>query len=149
PNVARGPYTVHVVNDTTWLAAELAADLPDPWHPIRVLESSGRERLLPRPPPGYGNVAPMQFSTDGQRLAVVRAWHGHSVGICDVSTGRQIAHLTWDGSNLNDLTFSADGRRLAVASDSPVVSVWDTDTGRRVAELRTPTARVMAVAFHP
>src|SRR5262249_39723968 len=45
--------------------------------------------------------------------------------------------------------FSADGRRLAVAADAPVVSVWDTDTGRVVVELRTPRPRVMAVAFHP
>src|SRR5262249_22575191 len=34
-------------------------------------------------------------------------------------------------------------------ADSPVVSVWDTDTCRVVAELRTHRSRVMGVAFHP
>ena len=47
------------------------------------------------------------------------------------------------------MAFSEDGRRLAVAADRPVVSVWDADTGRVVVEPRTHMARVMAVAFHP
>ena len=57
------------------------------------------------------------------------------------------------------MAFSEDGRRLAMAADDgrgpavtadwPTVSVWDTDTGRIVTELRTPMTRVLAIAFHP
>jgi WD40 repeat protein len=91
----------------------------------------------------------MRFSPDGRRLAVVRLAAGHSISLCDVSACRETAHLAWDGSNFNSMAFSEDGRRVAVAADSPVVWVLDTDTGRVVVQLRTDRLRVMGVAFHP
>ena len=72
------------------------------------------------------------------------------MSICDVSACRETVSVARDRAESNARAFiSADGRRLAVAADSPVVSVWDPDTGQVVAELRTHRARVMAVAFHP
>jgi WD40 repeat protein len=71
---------------------------------------------------------------------------------------RETAYLTREGSNFNAMVFSDDGRQLAVAADArwrpatgdwPEVTVWDTDTGRVVVELRTPRTRVLGVAFHP
>jgi WD40 repeat protein/predicted Ser/Thr protein kinase len=140
--VPRGAYAFHPVDDTTWLAAEI---VDQPGGVIRILESTGRERLL-RLPPGRHSVNPMRFSPDGKRLAALQA--DRSISVCDVSACRETAYLARDGSNFNDMAFSEDGRRLAVAADSPAVSVWDIDTGR-VVELRTHMARVMAVAFHP
>src|SRR5262249_1502227 len=50
----------HFADDTTWLLAEI----PDqPEKVIRILESTGRERLL-RLPPGHRAGYPMQFSPD-------------------------------------------------------------------------------------
>src|SRR5262249_19795262 len=99
----------------------------------------------------------LQFSPDGTRLAVRQG--NHSVSVCDVSACRQTAHCARDGSHFNAMAFSDDGRRLAVAADGgrggaaaagwPTVSVWDTDAGRIVVELRTPMTRVLGVAFHP
>jgi hypothetical protein len=43
---------------------------------------------------------------------------------------------------LNAVAFSADGRRLAVAAETPVVSVWDAKAGRVV----TGTGVVVAPA---
>jgi WD40 repeat protein/predicted Ser/Thr protein kinase len=142
-NAPRGPKVVHFVDDTTWLAAEV---LDPPAGVIRIWESTGRDRLV-RLPPGR-SAAVLHFSPDGKRVAVLQGdrW---TISICDVSTGRETAHLAWDASNFNVMTFSEDGRRLAVVADSPVVSVWDTDTGRVVAKLRTHRARVRGVAFHP
>jgi WD40 repeat protein/predicted Ser/Thr protein kinase len=141
--VPGGWFAIHDADDTTRLAAEV---VDPPEGVIRVLEPTGRQRLL-RLPPGHHGARIVHFSPDGKRLAVLQV--NASISICDVSACRQTAHLACEGSNFNAMAFSADGRRLAVATDLPVVSVWDTDTGRVVAELRTPSARVLAVAFHP
>jgi WD40 repeat protein/predicted Ser/Thr protein kinase len=144
-NAPRRPHVVHFVDDTTWLAAEV---LDPPAGVIRICESTGRDRLL-RLPPGRSAGLMLHFSPDGKRLAVLQG-DGSTISICDVSTGRETTHPTWGGAgNFNGMAFSEDGRRVAVAADSPVVSVWDTDTGRVVARLRTHRARVMGVAFHP
>jgi WD40 repeat protein len=133
----------HCADGTTWLAAEVLDPLGGV---IRLLESSGRERLI-RLPPGHHGAYGLDFSPGGERLAVLQG--NASFSICDMSACRETARLARDGSPVNATAFSEDGRRLAMAADAPVVSVWDTDTGRVVAELRTHGARVMAVAFHP
>src|SRR5262249_1006488 len=140
--VPRGPHAVHFVDDTTWLAAEI---VDQPGGVIRLLESTGRERLL-RLPPGHHGLG-LQFSPDGKRLAVLL--EGWAISICDVSACRETAYLGPSRSFFNAMAFSEDGRRLAVADDTPVVSVWDTDTGRVVVELHTQMTRSRAVPFHP
>jgi eukaryotic-like serine/threonine-protein kinase len=144
---------VHFRDDGTWLAAETQDRLGGV---IRLRESAGRERLL-RLPPGRQCQIPLQFSTDGKRLAVRLS--PQSVNVCDVSTGRETAYCARDGGSLNAVAFSDDGRLLAVSTDDfrgasaapdwPSVTVWDADTGRIVLELRTPMTRVRGVAFHP
>jgi WD40 repeat protein/predicted Ser/Thr protein kinase len=134
-------FSMYCADDLTWLIAEQAGQ-----GIVRLLDSTGRERLL-RLPPGHQSGDGLQFSPDGQRLAVLRT--GVSISICDVSACRETAYLVRNGSVFNALAFSEDGRRLAVAADSPVVSVWDTDTGRVVVDLRTHSNKVTAVAFHP
>jgi WD40 repeat protein len=142
-SIPRGAHVIHFVDDTTWLAAEVldgAAGL------IRIWESNGRDRLLRLPPGRSAGV--LGFSPDGKRLAVLH--HDRAtISVYDLSTSRETAHLTWDASNYNGMTFSPDGLRLAVAANSPVVFVWDTDTGQVVAKLQTTKARVLAIAFHP
>src|SRR5262245_10632998 len=116
---------IHSADDATWLVAEI---VDRPGGVIRLLESTGRERLL-RLPPGHSAIG-LQFSSDGKRLAVLQ--EDRSISICDVSACRETAYLPRDRSDYHAMAFSDDGRRLAVAADSPVVSVWDLDTGRAV-----------------
>src|SRR5262249_46754048 len=115
---------IHFADDTTWLAAEI---VDTPGGVVRLLESTGRERLL-RLPPGHHGAINLHLSPDGKRLAVLQS--DRSISICDVSGGRQTAHLAPYGRDFNGMAFSADDRRVAVAADLPTVSVWDTDTGR-------------------
>jgi hypothetical protein len=140
--VPRGESAVYAGDDTTWLVAEIVDRSEGV---IRILELTGRERLL-RLPPGHAGVGGLSFSPDGKRLAVLQG--NSSISICDVSTCRQTAHLQ-PTATFNALAFSEDGGRMAVAADSPAASVWDTDTGRVVVELRTHMAKVTAIAFHP
>src|SRR5262249_18914443 len=67
-DVPGGRPVIQSADDTTWLAAEI---VDRPGGVIRVLESSGRERLL-RLPPGHHGAHLLQFSPDGKRLAVVQ-----------------------------------------------------------------------------
>jgi WD40 repeat protein/predicted Ser/Thr protein kinase len=135
--------TIHSADDTTWLAAEI---VDRPGGVIRLLESTGRERLL-RLLPGHHGASGVHFSPDGKRLAVLQ--DDSSISICDVAACRQTAHLRWDAGIFIAMAFREDGRRLAVAADRPTVSVWDADAGRVVVELHTHMAKVTAVAFHP
>jgi WD40 repeat protein/predicted Ser/Thr protein kinase len=132
---------IHSTDDTTWRVAEVVDRSAGV---IRLLESTGQERLL-RLPPGRSATG-LQFSPDGKRLAVLQ--EDPAISICDVSTCRETAHLV-GVEHYYSMAFSADGRRLAVACDSPVLSIWDTDTNRVAIELRTHVAKVMGVAFHP
>jgi WD40 repeat protein/predicted Ser/Thr protein kinase len=134
--------TVYSADGKTWLTAEI---VDGPGGVIRVLESTGRERLL-RLPFGHRGAGGLHLSPDGKRVAVLQ--FDGSMSICDVSACRETAHLPRPRDNFNALAFSEDGRRLAVAADTPVVPVWETDTGRAV-EVHTRRTRVMAVAFHP
>jgi WD40 repeat protein len=152
PIVPRGPHTVYFTDDTTWLAAEI---VDRSGGVIRLLESTGRKRLL-RLPPGHHGAIGLHFSPDGKRLAVLEG--DNSVSICDVSACRHTVHCARKGGTFNAMAFSDDGRRLAVAADRgglelaadwPEVTVWETETGRVVAELRTPGTRILGVAFHP
>jgi WD40 repeat protein len=135
--------TIQGTGDKMWLMAELREQDTGA---IRLLDSTGQERLL-QLPPHRQSVGGMEFSPDGHRLAVLH--RDQSISICDVSACRETAYLARDGSSFNALAFSEDGRRLAVAADSPAVFVWDTDTGHAIVELRTQRPRVMAVAFDP
>src|SRR5262249_5886856 len=73
---------IHSADDATWLVAEI---VDRPGGVIRLLEPTGRERLL-RLPPGHSAIG-LQFSPDGKRLAVLQ--EDRSISICDVSACRE------------------------------------------------------------
>lgn len=73
----------------------------------------------------------------------------------ELETGRQVVNDTWvDGDACQTISFSADGRTLAVAggtgkwdADSGEVRLFDLDTGRRMLSLTGHSSAVSAVAF--
>lgn len=65
---------------------------------------------------------PILFSPDSKRLAVVV---NGAVHVFDVSTGSVVARLTSiETKEINNITYSADGRRLAAGNEEGAV-VWD------------------------
>jgi WD40 repeat protein/tRNA A-37 threonylcarbamoyl transferase component Bud32 len=60
-------------------------------------------------------------------------------------------HVTLKGHThaVNNVAFSADGRRLASASDDGTVKVWDTRTGQESLTLKGHTSGVRSAAFSP
>ena len=82
------------------------------------------------------------FSPDGMRIASADGT------IWDVLTGKKIASLKPDSSNLS-VAYSPDGLRIATGHFFGMVTLWDALTGVRIRELNGHTHRCVGVAFSP
>ena len=66
----------------------------------------------------------MGFSRDGKMLAI--AYSRYVVRLIDPASGRQLATLeSPDPRHVSWLGFSPDGSRLAAASETNVIQLWD------------------------
>ena len=96
----------------------------------------------------------LAFSPDEQHLAssggrydAIYVWH--------IETGEQIAKFTVDEElqpryrNYIPLAFSPDGRFIIAATPENTFSVWDIETGKRLAHLTGHSAIVIALLFSP
>jgi WD40 repeat protein len=91
--------------------------------------------------------AGIDYSPDGRR--VLTEWGGHSFGIWDAATGRELSAFTLGSATLEDAVFSPDGQRILTASSDRVARIWSAGTGRVLIELRGHTARIWSAAFSP
>ena len=74
----------------------------------------------------------IMYSPDGLTLAL--AENSGRVSLCDAATGRLIGTLKGHTNRIVDVTYSPDGRTLAVSSKG-TVNLWDANTGRLKATL--------------
>jgi WD40 repeat protein len=72
------------------------------------------------------------FTPDGKRFA----WGGNSLWIGDARTGRVLRKIAVGDvhGTARGLCLSADGRKLATAHLGGGISLWDTDTGKKVGD---------------
>jgi WD40 repeat protein len=120
-----------------------------------VSTATGRPRGVPLRVPW--RLSALAFSPDGKRFAV--ASHdkpfgdGGSMGtvcyLCDSSTGRPICpplpHVNW----VSALSFSPDGKLLALGDWEGEVALMDRSTGREVRRMKLRRGPVVTLAFTP
>jgi WD40 repeat protein/serine/threonine protein kinase len=100
----------------------------------------------------------LAFSPDGKRLAVgsagparfgaVHAVSPARVSICDAASGQILRTLAGHTGYFSTLSFSPDGKWLAVGHDA-LVKIWDAGTGREALVLKNQGRSVLGVAFSP
>ncbi len=84
------------------------------------------------------------YSPDGSHLATT--CEDGSVKIWDAATGQEL--LSFSIPAPGDIKFSADGKRLAIASGNNA-GLWDASTGRQLQLLAGHTGAVQTLAFSP
>jgi WD40 repeat protein len=87
----------------------------------------------------------LAFSPDGSHLAV--AWATGEVYLIDTNSWISIAELSHPGG-VTDLSYSPDGRTLAILSGNNVV-LWDIELRKHRRKLEQGTGRISNVAFTP
>jgi WD40 repeat protein len=113
-----------------------------------ILDDLRRRRsvaLAVRTPETMGEVA---YRPDGRTVAA-----GFSGGVAMVATapdGARATPLFPEGGAVEAVGFSPDGRLLAAGSADGTVSLWDTDTEKRVGpELSGPAPELRALTYSP
>jgi WD40 repeat protein len=84
------------------------------------------------------------FTRDGSKL--LTSTRGGTLHVWDLRTGRG-TDLPPQGTEINGLALSPDGRRFASATDFGVVRLWDTDSLRPVGRAYRHTVGVTALTF--
>ncbi|MFQ5806601.1 MAG: protein kinase [Phycisphaerae bacterium] len=90
----------------------------------------------------------LAFSPDGTRLT---AGGNGQVSVWDVASGRRLMLLTGfpRGMLIYAVSYSPDGKLLAVAAADGKVKVWDATTGESLRELHAHDGQVYSAAFSP
>ncbi len=93
--------------------------------------------------PGFNHLA---CSPDGSKIAT--QVNNGKVAIWNLSHyDKPLAILPGHGQPLTGLAYSPDGKTLATCAVDRVVKIWDTETGRLVADLEGDTPAIKCVAY--
>jgi eukaryotic-like serine/threonine-protein kinase len=92
-----------------------------------------------------GDIAAIDFSSDGQRFATVHGDQG--VYIWDADQDDRPTRLTGHSSGVSCLCFSTSGDRLATGAMDGSIRIWDTATNELLATLMGHQSVVVQLAF--
>ncbi|WP_224242448.1 WD40 repeat domain-containing protein [Hyalangium gracile] len=116
------------------------------------------ESLLPLPGelesgdqvlPHGAQVLCAEYSPSGDRLATGSWDEGENVRIWDVATGECLHVMEGHETEVLDVAWSADGKRLASGSRDHDARIWDAETGELLHAMTGQEGRVTSVAFSP
>jgi serine/threonine protein kinase/WD40 repeat protein/tetratricopeptide (TPR) repeat protein len=88
----------------------------------------------------------LQFDFKGERLAMRSSEEPHRLQVIEWHTGRTLA--TWTGQiGTEDMSWSRDGRLLAIANSNGQVFVWNVERGQLASVLQGHTDKVVVCRF--
>lgn len=94
--------------------------------------------------PGY---FPCDFTPDGKYLIASTA--ATSLGVFDVSTGKQVKSLNTNYQLMQEMAVSADGKKVTASGYMRNVMVWDFESGKLEAEMAGHEQGILDLDFHP
>jgi len=104
-------------------------------------------KVLDTVPVARGPVHRMIFRPDGLRIAI--AMEEAMVRVLDFADARNEVRLEGHADAVIDVSFSADGNRVATGSRDQTVKLWDAQTGHELATPARHTRLVQAVGLNP
>lgn len=113
--------------------------------------SAANGRLVRKCDTGQRHLSVPAFSPDG-KLFAAGCMGGPDAGnvlVWDAATGKIAHKLPGTAGYLRAVSFAADGKRIAVAAQSGVVSIYELGKAKPVAELQAGSQAVQQVALSP
>ena len=107
----------------------------------RLWDVESEQRIATLPGDADSRLVSVAFSPDGKHLASVSS----RVSLWDVETEQRIA--TFRGDQPLSVSYSPDGKTLAVGTWNSTIELWDVATRQRSAILQGHTGGVTSVAF--
>ncbi len=105
--------------------------------------NTGKERM--RLKPEGSALQNVVFSPDGRHIVVLEA--GSLLSVRAVATGELLRQFV-ACMNTSIVLYSPEGKRLATASANGTVQIWDTLSGRRLAQCNAPPqTQIASIAF--
>jgi RNA polymerase sigma factor (sigma-70 family) len=92
-------------------------------------------------------IKDVQFSADGQRIAVAR--DDGLAKVYDTAKGEEVTTLKGHSGIVFAVAFSPDGKTVVTGGDDNIARVWDAATGKALATLQGHTDSVRCAAFDP
>jgi RNA polymerase sigma factor (sigma-70 family) len=92
-------------------------------------------------------ITDIQFSADGQRIAVAR--DDTLAKVYDTAKGEEVTTLKGHSGIVFTVAFSPDGKKLVTGGDDNTARVFDGATGKALASLEGHTDSVRCAAFDP
>jgi len=93
-----------------------------------------------------GITAQFSFSPDGKTLAVADKF---TIRLYDILSGEEIRNYQGHTKPLRKITFSADGKIIAAASQDTTVRLWDVSSAKELYTLKGHTESVGSISFSP